>query len=77
MLCYAAYQREREDTALNAFILPSANNLISLMAGVMVLCTVFSVVPPLIAQAADNPESLRGLGSLEDAVSAERRFPRS
>ena len=65
---------EREDTALNAFILPSANNLISLMAGVMVLCTVFSVVPPLIAQAADNPESLRGLGSLEDAVSAGTPF---
>ena len=74
VLCYAAYQREREDTALNAFILPSANNLISLMAGVMVLCTVFSVVPPLIEQAADNPESLRGLGSLEDAVSAGTPF---
>ena len=74
VLCYAAYQREREDTALNAFILPSANNLISLMAGVMVLCTVFSVVPPLIAQAADNPESLHGLGSLEDAVSAGTPF---
>ncbi len=68
VLCYAAYQREREDTALNAFVLPIANNFISLFAGVMILCTVFSVVPPLIEQAAANPESLRGLGSLEDAV---------
>jgi len=68
VLCYAAYQREREDTALNAFVLPIANNVISLLAGVMILCTVFSVVPPLLEQAAANPESLRGLGGLEAAV---------
>lgn len=74
VLCYAVYQREREDTALNAFLLPSANNLISLLAGVAILCTVFSVVPTLIAQAADAPESLRGLGGLEEAVRAGAPF---
>jgi NSS family neurotransmitter:Na+ symporter len=68
VLCYAAYQREREDTALNAFVLPVANNLISLAAGIMVLCTVFSVVPPMIEQAARNPDLLKGLGTLEEAV---------
>lgn len=73
-LCYAVYQREREDTALNAFLLPCANNLISLLAGVTILCTVFSVVPPLIAQAAAAPQSLHGLGGLEDAVRAGEPF---
>ncbi len=64
VLCYAAYLREREDTALNAFMLPIANNTISLLAGIMVFCTVFSIVPQLIEQAATNPAVLDGLGSL-------------
>ena len=68
VLCYAAYQREREDTALNSFVLPAANNCISLMAGIMVFCTVFSAVPPLMERAAEDPNLLRGLGSLEQAV---------
>ena len=61
VLCYAAYMREKEDTALNAFILPIANNLISLLAAVMVFCTVFSVVPQIIEQAKDSPENIRAL----------------
>ncbi len=44
VLCYAAYLREKEDTVQNAFVLPTANNLISLVAGVMVMCTIFSVI---------------------------------
>ncbi len=74
VLCYAAYLREREDTALNAFVLPIANNTISLLAGVMVFCTVFSVVPQLIERAAQNPELLSGLGELEERVRAGATF---
>ena len=54
VLCYAAYLREREDTALNAFILPMANNCISLLAAIMVFCTVFSVVPQLMEKTVQN-----------------------
>ena len=67
-LCYAAYQRDREDTALNGFLLPAANNTISLLAGIMIFCTVFSAVPPLLERAAADPSQLRGLGALEEAV---------
>ena len=44
-LTYAVYMRKREDTALNAFVLGFGNNAMSLLAGIMVLCTVFSVMP--------------------------------
>ena len=44
-LTYAVYMRTREDTALNAFVLGFGNNSMSLLAGIMVLCTVFSVMP--------------------------------
>jgi NSS family neurotransmitter:Na+ symporter len=37
--------RRREDTALNAFVIGFGNNSMSLLAGIMVLCTVFSVMP--------------------------------
>lgn len=42
---YAIYLRKREDIALNSFMLGFGNNSVSLMAGIMVLCTVFSVMP--------------------------------
>jgi NSS family neurotransmitter:Na+ symporter len=75
VLCYAAYLREREDTALNAFILPTANNLISLLAGIMVFCTVFSVVPQIIQQAESQPETLRALSpELDSAVKEGEPF---
>ena len=74
VLCYAAYLREREDTALNAYILPMANNMISLLAGIMVFCTVFSVVPQLIERAEQEPAVLDGLGSLGRAVEDGREF---
>lgn len=74
VLCYAAYMREKEDTALNGFILPTANNVVSLMAGIMVFCTVFSVVPQLIEQAQTDPSVLSGLGKLDDAVKGGATF---
>jgi NSS family neurotransmitter:Na+ symporter len=45
VLTYAIYMRKREDTALNAFVIGFGNNSMSLLAGIMVLCTVFSVMP--------------------------------
>lgn len=45
VLSYAVYMRKKEDTALNAFIIGFGNNSMSLLAGIMVLCTVFSVMP--------------------------------
>jgi NSS family neurotransmitter:Na+ symporter len=45
VLTYAVYMRAKEDTALNAFVIGFGNNSMSLLAGIMVLCTVFSVMP--------------------------------
>jgi NSS family neurotransmitter:Na+ symporter len=45
ILTYAIYLRKTEDTALNAFMLGFGNNTVSLLAGIMVLCTVFSLMP--------------------------------
>jgi len=68
VLCYAAYLPPREDTVQNAFILPTVNNMISLTAGVMVMCTVFSVVPGLVANLQSNPEALAAYPSLVQAI---------
>lgn len=45
ILTYAIYARKHEDTTLNAAIIGFGNNSISLMAGIMVLCTIFSIRP--------------------------------
>ncbi len=45
VVSYAVYMRAREDTALNAFVIGFGNNSMSLLAGIMVLCTVFSAMP--------------------------------
>jgi len=37
--------RSRGDTALNAFVIGFGNNAMSLLAGIMILCTVFSTMP--------------------------------
>ena len=50
VLTYAVYLRRREDTALNAFMLGFGNNSVSLLAGIMVLCTVFSIMPDAATQ---------------------------
>lgn len=68
VLTYAAYLRPNEDTALNAFVLPTANNTVSLLAGIMVLCTVFAVVPDLVAQLAVRPDALSAYPELAGAV---------
>jgi NSS family neurotransmitter:Na+ symporter len=50
ILAYAIYMRKTEDTALNAFMLGFGNNTVSLMAGIMVLCTIFSIMPDAASQ---------------------------
>jgi len=42
---YAVYLRNREDTTLNGFVLGFGNNSVSLLAGIMVLCTAFAIMP--------------------------------
>ncbi len=45
VLTYAVYMRVREDVPLNAFMIGFGNNSMSLLAGIMVLCTVFAINP--------------------------------
>ena len=45
ILTYAIYMRAREDVSLNAFLIGFGNNSMSLLAGIMVLCTVFAINP--------------------------------
>jgi NSS family neurotransmitter:Na+ symporter len=68
VLCYAAYMRHNEDTALNGFLLPAANNLVSLCAGMMIFSTVFTVVPQLAASLSSNPQALADFPALAEAV---------
>ncbi|MEO7511063.1 MAG: sodium-dependent transporter, partial [Gemmatimonadaceae bacterium] len=68
VLTYAAYMRHNEDTALNGFLLPAANNMVSLCAGMMVFCTVFTVVPTLVGSLAQNPQALADFPDLAKAV---------
>jgi len=53
---YAVYLRRREDTTLNSFMLGFGNNSVSLLAGIMVLCTVFAIMP-------DAQETIVGAGN--------------
>jgi NSS family neurotransmitter:Na+ symporter len=68
ILVYAAYMRKNEDTALNSFILPTANNTISLCCGMMVLATVFSVLPGMVANLSSDPAALADFPTLEEAI---------
>jgi len=45
VLTYAIYMRSKEDAAVNAFVIGFGNNAMSLLAGIMVLCTIFSAMP--------------------------------
>jgi len=45
ILTYAIYMKAREDVGLNAFLIGFGNNSVSLLAGIMVLCTVFAINP--------------------------------
>jgi len=49
VLTYAVFSRRREDTNLNSFLLAFGNNSVSLLAGIMVLCTFFSLMPAAAA----------------------------
>jgi NSS family neurotransmitter:Na+ symporter len=44
-LTYAIYMKAREDIPLNAVLIGFGNNAMSLLAGIMVLCTVFAINP--------------------------------
>lgn len=70
VLTYAIYLRRREDNVLNAFMLGFGNNTVSLLAGIMVLCTVFSVVPQLATSLASQPEALASYPGLADAAAS-------
>lgn len=56
ILTYAVYMRRNEDTSLNAFTLGFGNNSMSLLAGIMVICTAFALAP-------DAAQQLEGLGN--------------
>jgi NSS family neurotransmitter:Na+ symporter len=56
ILTYAVYMRRNEDTSLNAFTLGFGNNSMSLLAGIMVICTAFALAP-------DAAQQLRGVGN--------------
>jgi NSS family neurotransmitter:Na+ symporter len=45
ILTYAVYMKSREDIPLNACLIGFGNNSVSLLAGIMVLCTVFAINP--------------------------------
>ena len=45
ILTFAVYMKSREDIPLNAFLIGFGNNSVSLLAGIMVLCTVFAINP--------------------------------
>jgi SNF family Na+-dependent transporter len=73
-LTYAAYMRRNEDTSLNAFVLGFGNNSVSLLAGIMVICTVFAVGPTLAGRIAATPtgfeEAIRAYPGLESRLEA-------
>lgn len=45
ILTYAIYMREREEIPLNAAMIGLGNNSVSLLAGIIVFCTVFALIP--------------------------------
>ena len=49
-MTYAIYMRRHEDTTLNAFTLGFGNNSMSLLAGIMVLCTAFALRPDIATE---------------------------
>lgn len=54
-LSYAIYMRQQEDIGLNSFLLGFGNNSVSLLAGITVICTVFSVGPRIATELAQTP----------------------
>lgn len=70
-LTYAIYMRQREDTALNSFLLGFGNNSVSLLAGITVICTVFSVGPRLAVELAQTPAGFEQAIATYPGLSAE------
>jgi len=76
-LTYATYMRLREDTTINAFIIGFGNNSISLLAGIMVLCTIFSIRPDAASEivgAGNNGLTFIWVPQLFAAIPAGRVF---
>ncbi|MQA90761.1 MAG: sodium-dependent transporter [Gemmatimonas sp.] len=73
-LSYAIYMRQKEDTTLNSFMLGFGNNSVSLLAGIMVICTVFAVGPAVATQIAATPtgfeQAIRAYPGLEARLEA-------
>jgi SNF family Na+-dependent transporter len=71
-LTYAIYMRRREDVSLNSFMLGFGNNSVSLLAGIMVICTVFAVGPQLATRIAATPtgfeQAIRAYPGLEGGL---------
>jgi NSS family neurotransmitter:Na+ symporter len=42
---YAIYVRQKDDSSVNCFLLGIGNNVASLLSGVVVICTIFSIMP--------------------------------
>ena len=53
VLTYAVYMRKNEDVALNSFITGLGNNSASILIGIMIFPTVFSLAPLLSVQATE------------------------
>ena len=70
-LTYAIYMRQREDTTLNSFLLGFGNNSVSLLAGITVICTVFSVGPRLAVELAQTPAGFEQAIATYPGLSAE------
>jgi SNF family Na+-dependent transporter len=64
--------RRKEDIALNSFVLGFGNNSVSLLAGIMVICTVFAVGPAVATQIAESPagfdQAIRAYPGLEQRL---------
>ena len=64
IVAYAVYMRRTEDSTLNAFMLGFGNNSVSLLAGIIVICTVFSVGPAMARSIVATP------AGFEEAIGA-------
>lgn len=78
-LTYAIYARREEDTSANPFMLGIGNNTVSMIAGIMVICTVFAVGPSIAAQIAETPagfeQALKNYPGLEHELEARLADP--
>ncbi|MFP3941220.1 MAG: sodium-dependent transporter [Thermoanaerobaculia bacterium] len=77
IVAYAVYMKAREDVPLNAFLIGFGNNSVSLLSGIMVLCTVFAINPGArdeIVGATNEGLTFIWMPRLFDAMPAGRLF---